>query len=103
MENLHQIIRSKVDEWRDSGYPCENFPAITEILEYQVESEEASEGTRVDTWRFLREPQMRALETYWYLRLIQSTPHISDLYAEVFPSTSARRNAFGLTSSSCKT
>lgn len=99
MEHLHQIIEAKVREWREEGYPCEEFPAITEILEYQLASEEAADGTRIDSWRFLREPQIRALETYWYLRLIQKTPHVRDLYAEMFTSKSSRRNALGLTSS----
>ncbi|MBA3425710.1 MAG: hypothetical protein H0U04_14470, partial [Rubrobacter sp.] len=69
MDYLHQVLASKVREWRDTGYPCDEFPAITEILEYQVQSEEVSDGGLVDTLRFLREPQRRALETYWYLRL----------------------------------
>ena len=29
--------------------------------------------------RFLRAPQLRALETYWYLRLVEGTPHVLDL------------------------
>ena len=29
--------------------------------------------------------QLRALETYWYLRLVKGTPHIFDLYQEFFP------------------
>ncbi len=99
MDYLHQVLASKVREWRDTGYPCDEFPAITEILEYQVQSEEVSDGGLVDTLRFLREPQRRALETYWYLRLIENTPHIPDLYAGMFPSISSRRNALGLTSS----
>jgi len=31
-------------------------------------------------FRFLRKAQFEALETYWYLRLIEKTPHFSDLY-----------------------
>jgi type III restriction enzyme len=33
----------------------------------------------------LRPPQLRALETYWYLRLVERTPHIFDLYQKLFP------------------
>jgi hypothetical protein len=62
MDHLHQVIGAKVREWRERGYPCDEFPAITEILEYQVQSEEVSDGALADTLRFLREPQRRALE-----------------------------------------
>lgn len=93
MEHLHQMCATKVKEWREGGYPCEEFPAITEILEYQVQSEEVFDGEPIDTLRFLREPQRRALETYWYLRLIEKTPRIPGLYAEMFPSISSRRSA----------
>lgn len=85
MEHLHRDIGTKVREWREGGYPCDEFPAITEILEYQAQSEEVSDGALVDTLRFLRDPQRPALETYWYLRLIVMTPRISDLYAQMFP------------------
>ena len=98
MIHLHQVLGSKVREWREDGYPCDEFPAITEILEYQVESDEPYGGPPVETLRFLREPQRRALETYWYLRLMKKTPHIRELYAQMFPSISSRRNALGLTS-----
>lgn len=30
-------------------------------------------------------PQLRALETYWYLRLVHGTPHIFDLYTRLYP------------------
>ncbi len=35
--------------------------------------------------RYLRQPQLRALETYWYLRLVEDTPHVYDLYLRCFP------------------
>ena len=44
MVHLHQVLESKVRQWREEGYPCDEFPAITEILEYQVESDESSGG-----------------------------------------------------------
>ena len=100
MEHLRQMCAGKVREWREAGYPCPAFPAITEILEYQVQSEEVADGRLVGNLRFLREPQRRALDTYWYLRLIEKTPHVSDLYTKKFPSNSARRNALGLTDDS---
>ncbi len=36
------------------------------------------------TLRFLRRAQLRALETYWYLRLVEKTPHIFDLYTRCY-------------------
>ena len=33
----------------------------------------------------LRHPQLRALETYWYLRLVEPTPHVFDLYTRLYP------------------
>jgi len=34
--------------------------------------------------RYLRKVQFEALETYWYLRLIENTPHIFNLYKKYF-------------------
>jgi hypothetical protein len=34
--------------------------------------------------RFLRKAQFEALETYWYLRLVERTPHIFDLYKRLY-------------------
>ena len=77
MEHLHQKLGQLVDPWRASGYECPQFPTIGEILEWATDSE-------VGSLRFLRRPQLRALETYWYLRLIEGTPHIFSLYAKLF-------------------
>ena len=44
----------------------------------------------------MRPPQIRALETYWYLRLCEETPHIFDLYRKVFPKTTELLDALGL-------
>jgi hypothetical protein len=60
---LHQLLAARVKDWSDSGYPSAAYPALAEILENQVEIETGAP-------RFLRLPQLRALETYWYLRLV---------------------------------
>ena len=83
--NLHQSITGHVTAWRASGYPCDDFPAVSEILDFQ---RLPGEGGRVAQGRYLRDPQIEALETYWWLRLIKGTPHILDLYR-----TSYGRNA----------
>jgi len=73
---LHNILKSKVAEWRDSDYKTE-YPVISEILNFNYDSE-------TQTFRFLRKAQFEALETYWYLRLIEKTPHVFDLYKKYF-------------------
>ncbi len=92
---LHQRLSALVPTWRESGYPYEQYPAVAEILEYQLEP-----GTGVP--RLLRRPQLRALETYWYLRLVENTPHIFDLYRRLYLKQSELLTALGLTDSAIK-
>ena len=69
MRQLHQQIAARVTAWRAESYSCSQYPAIAEILDWaHVPETEQS--------RFLRRPQLRALETYWYLRLVEKTPHV---------------------------
>jgi len=86
---LFEVIQEKLNTWRDDGYPTEHYPAIAEILEYAVLPEE-------DRLRFLRPPQLRALETYWYLRLVEGTPHIFDLYRKHYRGRLDLLSALGL-------
>ncbi|MEY4977769.1 MAG: hypothetical protein RLZZ352_39 [Pseudomonadota bacterium] len=92
MSHLFQALAERVDAWRASRYTCPDFPAISEILDFAVE-DAASEQLR-----YLRQAQLRALETYWYLRLVLNTPRIPALYETLFPVKSARRAAMGLNS-----
>ncbi len=89
---LHEVLARRVEAWRQAGYPAEPFSAIAEILEFAREPE----SSRL---RFLRPPQLLALETYWYLRLVEGTPHILDLYRKLFPRNSELLPALGLTDS----
>lgn len=89
MNHLHQQIAAHVDQWRNSGYPSVDYPAIAEVLEWAKETETGN-------LRFLRRPQLRALETYWYLRLIEKTPHIFDLYRDIYPKQSELLAVLGL-------
>lgn len=73
---LHSILKSKVAEWRNSNYKTE-YPVIGEILNFNYNSE-------TQTLRFLRRAQFEALETYWYLRLVEKTPHIFDSYQKLY-------------------
>ena len=87
--SLHDSIQREVDTWRADGHPSEAFPAIDEIINWS----RLDDG---EPLRFLRRPQLRALETYWYLRLVKNTPHVFDLYREFFPSFRELREVLGL-------
>ena len=54
---LHERLAPLVANWTKSEYPVEKFPAIGEILEWARGDQETGNV------RFLREPQLRALET----------------------------------------
>lgn len=87
---LPQHLAEKVAGWRTAGYPHEQFPAIAEILDW-LSGRDAGQPP------FLRIPQVRALETYWYLRLVEGTPGIFKLYQSLTPSKVELRKALGLT------
>ena len=76
---LYEALAAKVADWHDKNYPHDDYPAIGEILEWAQQPD-------VPVFR-LRAPQLRALETYWYLRLVEKTPHIFDLYTRLFEKT----------------
>ena len=89
MTHLYELIQRNVAAWREQGYPSDDYPAIGEILDYATLPETGD-------LRFLRRAQLRALETYWYLRLVEGTPHVFDLYQRYFPRTEAGLHASGL-------
>lgn len=96
MPELHERLAERVRDWRAAGYPSDR-PAIAEILEHAVEGEEGGRPFPASGWLgYLRAPQLRALETYWYLRLVEGTPHIEDLYASLYPKDGERLDALGL-------
>ncbi len=89
MTGLSAKLAVAVAGWRAAGYPCPGHPAIAELLDW---AQEDATGTS----RYLRRPQVRALETYWYVRLVLNTPHILDLYRLLYPKSSELRKALGL-------
>lgn len=97
MNHLFRILADRTREWQERDYYCEPFPAISEILRYQF----IDDGTKKDL-RFLRPPQFRALEVYWYLRLMEKTPHIFELYNNAFKKQSELLTVLGLAHSSIK-
>lgn len=93
--NLQERLAAVVAEWRATGYACEAHPAIAEILDWLS-------GRETGQPPFLRIPQVRALETYWYLRLVAGTPHIFDLYKMLVSSNAERLVALGLTTEAAR-
>jgi len=73
---LYESLKSKVSQWRSANYESD-YSAIGEILDYNCDPE-------TQNLRYLRKAQFEALETYWYLRLKENTPHIFDLYCRLF-------------------
>ena len=85
---LYEALAKKVTAWREDEYKHDDYPAIAEILEW-------ARLPDVPAFR-LRAPQLRALETYWYLRLVEKTPHIFDLYQSLFPKKKELFEALGI-------
>ena len=88
MTHLYELIQRNVTAWREEGYPTD-YPALSEILEYAMLRDSSN-------LRFLRAAQLRALETYWYLRLVEKTPHVFDLYRRYYPNPMELLQALGL-------
>lgn len=57
MDHLGEALATRTQQWREQGHPCEEFPAIGEILDYQTHLETGG-------LRYLRAPQLRALEVH---------------------------------------
>ena len=87
--HLYEALAQHAAAWRGENYQHDEYPAIAEILEWVRDP-------HVPSFR-LRTPQIRALETYWYLRLVEHTPHIFDLYTNLFPKVTERLTALGMT------
>ena len=91
MTTLIEKLQASVGDWRSANFPHGDYPAIAEILEWAAEPK--GSGFR------LRTPQLRALEVYGFLRLIEGTPKISDIYEKYFPAVEepvALLNALGI-------
>ncbi len=89
MTELHQELAAKVKAWREAGFPVVEYSSASEVLDWAVDAVSGAP-------RFLRRAQIRALETYWYLRLVEGTPHVLDLYKAIFGKQSELLAALGL-------
>jgi type III restriction enzyme len=90
MSHLFQAIAARVDAWQADGWPCIEWPAIGEILRHAHADDALAE------LRYLRKAQFRALQTYWYLRLVLGSPKVPQLYEAMFPNVEQRCQAMGL-------
>ncbi len=89
MTQLHQALAARVAEWRGQGYPCPDYPAVAETLEWSLDPETGN-------LRYLRRPQLQALEVYWYLRLVEGTPRTFALYRTLFSNQLQLIRALGI-------
>jgi hypothetical protein len=84
MPLLFDQLMTRTTAWRKDGSPSEHS-AIAEISEWAS----SPDGSGFQ----LRTPQLRALETYWYLRLVKSTPKLFNLYQRIISYNLSRRLA----------
>jgi len=84
-------LREKVVEWRNKDYECD-YPTISEILNFSIVESETEEKAL----RYLRKAQFEALETYWYLRLVEKTPHVFELYKKLYDDPIKLLKALGI-------
>lgn len=97
MQTLIEKLAQATDAWRKDNFPYDEFPSISEVLAWAAEPDGA--GFQ------LRAPQLRALEVYWFLRLVEETPKIADLYEKYFPAdedADALLKALGITDAAWK-
>jgi hypothetical protein len=84
---LAQALETAVTTWRATAYHQADYSAIGEVLRW----------AQAPTTAFqLRPPQLLALETYWYLRLVLASPRVGDLYMQLFPEEEEWAHALAL-------
>lgn len=84
-------LKEKVRKWGKEGYKCD-YPVISEILNFGLVGSETGEKTL----RYLRKAQFEALEIYWYLRLVEKTPHVFELYKKIYEDPLRLLKALGI-------
>ena len=85
---LFEALKTKIETWRSEGYLCEQYPLLTEILNYQKDEQ--------GRLTFLRQAQFEAIETYFYLRCVLNTPKVLAIYKHCFPKAREQRKVLGI-------
>ena len=44
MQQLYEKLRKDAEKWRKEGYPCQKYPLIGEILQWQFEGDTEERG-----------------------------------------------------------
>jgi hypothetical protein len=88
MPALHDTLRENTLAWKAASWPVDEFPAMSEVLEWA--------GNPDGSGFVLRPPQFHALQVYWYLRLVEKTPRIRDLYQRLMPAKKDLLKAMGI-------
>jgi len=88
MAALHDVLRAKTLDWKAKGWATEDYSVIAEILEWASNPDGSG--------YILRPPQFQALQVYWYLRLIEKTPLIYDLYKKFMPAKTDLLKSLGI-------
>lgn len=71
-DSLYLKLAAAVARWRIDDYPCPEYPAIAEVFEW-------GRGDDAGTLRYLRRPQLRALEIYWFFSAKVSISFLASL------------------------
>lgn len=87
VNNFYRLLARQTENWSADDY-ASDYRAISEIMDWACDPETGA-------FRFLRQPQFQALKVYWYLRLVEKTPKIFELYQRFF-SESEILEPFGL-------
>lgn len=88
--HLNAVVKKRALEWREAGFRHDDYPAIGEILDFQLIQEKEL--------RWLRGAQYEALIAYWHLRLGLESKHVLDLYRSLYPEKPQFRKALGIDS-----
>ncbi len=98
---LHHELQRRVTAWSADAYRHALYPSVGELLrwahapDFHALSPNTLPPQSPNNFQ-LRPPQLHALETYWYLRLLLGSPHVRDLYTALFPDEQAWATALAI-------
>lgn len=93
---LHHELQRRVSAWRADAYRHALYPSVGELFRWAHAPDSQAMPPHAPSNFQLRPPQLRALETYWYLRLALGSPQVRDLYTALFPDEQAWATALAI-------